>query len=469
MTTEQAGSQPRSVRLFPHQAAFVETFFAPGTKRILLLRGRVGLGKTTAIAVLAGRLLREQPAARVLILVPAALGRQYVELVQRTGVAALWVDRFKLRELLDRAGQGDLWPQGSALVLSADFAKLDDVVPRLRGIQWDLVIADEVHWFTGMRAELLRGVAETSTRVVLSTLTNAELPEGISSGGASVVDWGRDSLADGHGQRLHGVAPPIVREVPFTLTEAESSLERTLRAQSEALVHGTGLQLMAESLLSSLQSSPAALENALRMVQAGAADVELPLDPESDALPNEGASSAPDRAAAEAAERAAGRVLHELEAVREDSKLDTFTKLLENLVRGGAPGVRIAVLTDYLSTLFYLAAEVHALGREELILHSGSSVEDRERTVAALIDAGRVLVATRAGSSITHGLSGVTDLVLYDLPRTKDALMETIGAFDSIGRVEQLRVHALVPTAEIARGSIELLRGSFPSGPGPQG
>jgi len=464
---EQAGGQPWSVSLFPHQAVFLETFFAPGTKRTLLLQGRVGLGKSTAIAAVIGRLLREQPAARALVLVAGALGRQYVELVQRTRADVLWVDRFKLRELLDRVGEGDLWPQGCALVLSVDFAKQDDVVSRLRAVQWDLVIADEVHGFTGMRAEVLRRVAERAKRVLLSTLGHTELPEGVSSGGVTVVDWERDSVADRQGERLSRVAPPIVLEVPFTLTDAESSLARTLRAQSESLAHGTRLRLIAESLRSSLQSSPAALEAALRMIEAGAAGVELPLDPEEDAPSDQGANSAPERAAAETAERAAAKALRELEAVKEDSKLVAFTKVLENLIRRGAQGVRIAVMTDYLSTLYYLAAEVEARGREELVLHSGLSGEERARTVESLIDAGRVLIATRAGSTITSGLSRVTDLILYDLPRTKNALIEAIGAFDSIGREEQLRVHALVPTAEAAKDPIELLRRSFPSTPVP--
>src|SRR5438093_11393649 len=89
------------MKLLPHQGALIETFFDPASKRLILLRGEVGLGKSVALAALASRLLQEQPTARVLFLVPAAMRSQFAERLRERSTPILLVDRYQFREMLD--------------------------------------------------------------------------------------------------------------------------------------------------------------------------------------------------------------------------------------------------------------------------------------------------------------------------------------------------------------------------------
>src|SRR5262245_51480643 len=159
------------LKLLPHQSALVETVLAPSTERVVLLRGDVGLGKGAALIGLATRLLKEQPASRVLVLVPAvALQHQFVERFREQGVPAVLLDRYRLREMLDAAPEPELWRPGVVAVVNLDFAKRPDVQDRLTDTRWNLVIADEAHSIRGARADLLRAVMAVAERVVLTTL-----------------------------------------------------------------------------------------------------------------------------------------------------------------------------------------------------------------------------------------------------------------------------------------------------------
>ena len=56
------------MRLLPHQLAFVETVFNPASKRVILLRADVGLGKSAALVAVFGRLTKNWPVARALLI-----------------------------------------------------------------------------------------------------------------------------------------------------------------------------------------------------------------------------------------------------------------------------------------------------------------------------------------------------------------------------------------------------------------
>ena len=181
----QADTRDLPLKLLPHQAALVETVLDPSTKRVVLLRGDVGLGKGAALIGLATRLLKEQPASRALVLVPAvALQHQFVERFREQGVSAVLVDRYRLREMLDAASGPELWRPGLVAVLSLDFAKRPDVRDRLTATRWDLVIADEAHSIRGARAEVLRAVMADAQRIVLTTLPGLDLPDTLPIQGA---------------------------------------------------------------------------------------------------------------------------------------------------------------------------------------------------------------------------------------------------------------------------------------------
>jgi superfamily II DNA or RNA helicase len=156
----------------------------------------------------------------------------------------------------------------------------------------------------------------------------------------------------------------------------------------------------------------------------------------------------------------ATRVLQEIEAIDGDSKLDAFGGVLSEL---GAkmPFRRICVLTQYLGTLYYLAAEIEGRGMACQLLHGGLNAEDRHKSLTLILDSGVLLVGTIAVMTEGFALPEITDLILYDVPWSTIWLQQVLGRFDRFGRRSQLTVHVLTPSNSsdgfMAR-SIDILR-----------
>jgi hypothetical protein len=360
------------------------------------------------------------------------------------------VDRYRFREMLDSTTGQDVWPGGMVAVLSLDFAKQPDVRESLAATRWDLVIADEAHSIRGARAEALRQVGASAERVVLATLPDLETPDAFPAEDATVVEWRRDRVVDHDGKRLDAVPRPVLHEVRFSLTPAEMSLRATVGDLCQSLGGATGAEgLRAMTLLRSLESSPVALETALQRLTAGLTaqeDMEQLLEsPDEEAL-EERLTGRIDRPSAEEAVGVARRALQEIEKISSDSKLGAFGELLNHLNKAKMPFRGICAITDYLATLYYLAAEIEGRGMTCHLLHGGMGPEDRHRSATLFASTGGILLATRAAISEGVTLGEVTDLVLYDIPPRKVALQQLLGRFDRFGRLSQLNVHVLVPS-----------------------
>jgi len=454
-----------SMRLLPHQIAFVETFFNPASKRVILLRGEAGLGKSGALVALASKFLRERPTARALFVVPgAALRAHFVDKLRDAGVPTLSVDRYQFREMLDSAPGKQLWPAGVVAVLSREFARQEDIRDALAAARWDLLIVDEAHQFRGTLAgKVLRQVGEASDRIVLATLPNLELPDGFPEAEATVVQWRRDQVVDHDGALLDAIPRPILHEVPFSLSPAELSQAETVGEVCRMFEGGTTQQRwVARSLLRSLQSSPAALEGALQRIAEIRNRVAHGMEPPPESTDDDSLEDQLcgwlDPPTADKVARIAARALSAIEAVGSDSKLVAFGALLSRLSEVRTPFTRITVVTEYLGTLFYLAAEIESLGQTCYVFHGGMNAESRQSTLALFSSGGGILTATRATMSEGVALSEVTDLVLYDVPGREVALRQVLGRFDRFGRRTQLNIYALLPTNS-AEGSISESRG----------
>lgn len=452
-----------SLELLPHQAAFVDAVFGAAGKRITLLRGDVGLGKSTALVALAGRLLQERPRARSLFLVPAALRRQFVDMLRKAGAPALLVDRYRFREMVDSASGTELWPTGVVAVLSPEFARQVDILDSLASTDWDLVVADEAHLFRGARAELLRRVGAVARRLVLASASTISLPDGLSIEDVGEVQWRRDQLVDRDGSPLDVVARPALHEVRFDLSESERSLMSAVGELSRILEEGTPQQQWrGTSILRSLRSSPAALEaRLLRLaaVLAPLAEAGASLDAtDEEEEAGDGTAWHVDRPMAEKLGEVVRRALQEVGAIQVDSKVVAFGRLLAQL---NMSGTRICVLSDFLATSYYLVAEIEGRGRPCQLLHGGMGLDDRLRALMTFKATGEILVTTRAVLAEGINLSHVTDLVLYDTPESKLALQQVLGRFDRFGRRSQLSIHGLVPlsgTEAMGSAPIQLLR-----------
>jgi ERCC4-related helicase len=471
--------KPLAIQLLPHQAAFVETFFEPASKRVIVLRADVGLGKSTALIALCSRLLQERTKARVLIVVPAQLRAQFAHKLRDTGVPSFDVDRYRYREMLDCRVSGELWPAGNVIVIAREFARQHDIRNSLASTRWDVLIVDEAHQFrAGMARDLIRHVGESSERIVLSEVLGVDSPDSSSDENATLVVWRREQVVGLDGKPLDVTPRPALRELRYDVSSAELILAQTVAELCQVLQSGTSQQsFIARSWLRSFQSSPAALESKLPKLasvrgQATQQDEVLLDDLEDEASVENLLGHWLNPEVAQKAATVADRLAEGIEGLGSDSKLNALVELMNQMTKPGQSLRRICVVTDYIPTLFYIAEGLETQGLYIFVapevqggrfwlLHGSMNYEDRQSSIAAFRGNGGVLIATSAAVSEANAMPDVTDLVLYDVPSGGQAMQQVLGRFDRFGRRTQLNVYALFPSPDTlgtASESIQLLR-----------
>ena len=445
MSSSGIKTKAAPLELSPHQAVFVETVFNPVSKRVILLRANAGLGKSSALIAVARQLLLDRPTARILFLTPnLAMQSWLVDRLRNIGISSLGVDRYRYREMLDATIGEGVWPQGVITVMSRNFAKHSDILESLAATNWDLVIADEAHGFTGADAEALREIGASAARILLAF---AFLPEHhlfnvFPAEDTTVVEWPL-SLVFAHGEEPR----PILNEVPFTLNEAELNLRATVGELFELLGSGTGAQaLNTVTLLSSLESSPTALEGVLQRIIQGSEEhviTDAPMDNMDNELIN-GREMGIDRDFAEKVNSIAVHALEDIEAISSDSKLSAFSALMTGLSTGGITDKSVCIITNYESTLYYLAAEIEDRDMTYHLLHSRIPADDRDRVLTQLSNVRGVLMTTLAPLQGVE-LNGFSDLILYDIPASKEELWVVLSRFVGSGLSSHLNIHVLAP------------------------
>lgn len=127
----------------PHQIEAVYGEMLPRLPLRFLLADDPGAGKTIMAGLYIKELMIRGDVERCLIVAPGSLVAQWEEeLFDKFGL------RFDVltRDLLDSTHLGDVFAQRSRLIARVDqIARRDDVVERLRGVDWDLVVVDEAH------------------------------------------------------------------------------------------------------------------------------------------------------------------------------------------------------------------------------------------------------------------------------------------------------------------------------------
>jgi ATP-dependent helicase HepA len=125
------------IDLHPHQAFVAGTVILDPVRRYVLA-DEVGLGKTIEAGIILHDLLSRRPDARVLVLTPGPLTRQWLcEMHSSFGGQG-----FRLADL-HPIDDIDL-KQWTKVICSTDFA-LDGLDDDLTHVRWDMVIVDEVH------------------------------------------------------------------------------------------------------------------------------------------------------------------------------------------------------------------------------------------------------------------------------------------------------------------------------------
>ncbi len=147
---------------------------AHGNRRVLIA-DEVGLGKTIQAGLIISELVRREPAARVLVLVPAAILDQWIgELARRFDVTAREADRLGLETIARGLPPGDNpWRRAGVWIASLDYVKQPHVRASLPPLAWDLVVVDEAHAACGdsERHDTCRQITTRSRRVLLLTAT----------------------------------------------------------------------------------------------------------------------------------------------------------------------------------------------------------------------------------------------------------------------------------------------------------
>jgi hypothetical protein len=225
---------------------------------------------------------------------------------------------------------------------------------------------------------------------------------------------------------------------------------------------GTAWQhLLAKSILRRLKSSPAAIEGSLARIREArnrAAHAMAPMDGSAgDEFLDDEPNGYIDPSVMVEAGPIASRALDILEESGSDSKVATLAALLEHINAAKTSSTRVCVLTEFVATVFYLAAEIESRGQACQVFHGGMPADERQRTLSLFASEGGVLVATRGVVSGSVSLSEVTDLVLYDTPGSLAALQSVLGRVDRFGRTAQLNIQVLVPSYDVAGGDIESL------------
>lgn len=131
------------VEPLPHQIEAVYGEMLPRQPLRFLLADDPGAGKTIMAGLYIKELMIRGDVERCLIVTPGSLvGQWEEELLDKFGL------RFELvtRELLDSASPGDIFAERDRLIARIDqLARRDDLVERLRQVDWDLVVVDEAH------------------------------------------------------------------------------------------------------------------------------------------------------------------------------------------------------------------------------------------------------------------------------------------------------------------------------------
>jgi hypothetical protein len=471
MTGYATGKRENSPDLLPHQAAFIEQFFADPSKRGHRLQSDVGLGTSYTVVHLIKRALEREAYTRVVLFAPKALLTQMRDMLTSNRVDAEVVDRFRYRELQDAAPMGNaVWSTSKAFLLSLDFARQADIAGSLAAVPWNLVVVLEAHLLRGSREELVRQLLASSPdlRILLigpppdvqdlATVRNQSSIVGIAApvwemavapfglDDLQKTTWRRTEVLDHAGKRLFVQSTRGLEVIQFQQEPAERQVHEAFQ-KAAGVVRSTdgSASPLADILLRALSSSPLAAECVVRRLQnrvghtvAEIADTQNEQDDATDA---DEINLIPD-------ERNSGliEVLNDcligLESLSADSKLNALVQRLVAWQRRGSLTESICVLTEYRSTLFCLQTELEQVGVHSYLLHGLMNFDERSRTILEFKERGGVLVAT---SAIATGfaLPFLDVLIFYDLPRSSLILRQLLGHFDCFDRTTPLDVKVL--------------------------
>jgi superfamily II DNA or RNA helicase len=449
--------------ILPHQLE-PALALANGVRRVLIA-DEVGLGKTIQAGLAIAEVMRRHTAARVLLLVPAALRDQWTdELRARFLLECLVADRHGLDDLTRSGARGENpWRRAGIWITSLDYLKQPHVLHALPPQPWDLVVIDEAHTACGDSGRHTAGhtVARTSRRLILLTATPHDGDAGkferlLALGSLPIAG---DALAMFRRTR-ESLAPATRRPARWlvvTPAEPERRLLDALIAFEQAALGAAGsnrrdaalllLSVFRKRALSTASALSVSLERRLAWLTEPEVAYRFDwLQPRLDFDADDDVGDEDRRALTGDIGLAAGhertwirRLLTLAEAARrEETKIARLASLLR---RTTEPAV---VFTEFRHSLDALASRLRHV-RPCAVLHGGQSSGERRRELDRFLNgSASVLLSTDVASlglNLQHRARWVVSL---ELPWNPARLEQRAGRVDRIGQTRPVHVTLMV-------------------------
>jgi hypothetical protein len=457
MFGESADEQFQSVGLLSHQVAFVDAVISAVPPARFLLVAPPGFGKSQAISS-AVRILtsRNTTPTRCLVIVPAAVQAVWAALLHGiVGVEPMVVNAPVYRLIqAETPSEQNPWATHPCIVTSIDFLKKGQRVEEAVGVPWDLVVLDEVQWYTvgterGNAAQQIWEADRVSVAIAASTSPEqVDWLMGVPQ--VRVFRWGHEAIRDWDDTR--NVPGRRVETTTYKVSAPEQEFGCRFNDFLDALPEKPAVGLMRTILLGRWRSSPYAVEQSLRRTLIGAEsltdysreaeDLSAEYVPDDEIDP----SSLPYETDWDV-QQCQG-LLHVLEQIAEDSKWAACESLLRGIRVGEERS--IVLFTEFVDTAEYVSSLAQSSGWRTHLISGAVAVDERQQAVLSAQSEPSVLIVT---TGTTEGLNlSITDHVLhYDISERPEALLRRYGACAYSGSRFPLVYHHFL----VAEGSVE--------------
>lgn len=401
--------------LAEHQQAFISSFFSPTAARCQILVASPGMGKTTTALEIIAETYRLDTTSKILFIAPQVLCLQAADILQSRVLSpdSFYFSRQRIRELAATSNTAD-WPT-RIVVVPDTVAKQADVSERLRAVGWDLIVVDEANRSPSLVQTFMPKLAHQ--RVLLVTSLDFHPGEEATFSQFHETRWDAD--------QLNPTQQPNIRSIKYNRSKAEQNVMERVASLTTELNDTKEARVFRQTIQQASMSSFNALEQLLTRqlgILNDPSTASLPLG----GLPEDFATREVDLTVASPWKdrvNSTEKLLALLDAIANtpvDSKLAALLVLIDGIANRRSH-YGLWIVTSFRATAWYLRSSLSELAPGVNILTADmpysravelSEVTSREHSI---------LVSTLAS---TKGLQfpGITDVVLYDEPRTKNVL-----------------------------------------------
>jgi superfamily II DNA or RNA helicase len=409
--------------LHPYQADFVADFLAPSSEEYHHLIAPIGMGRTATTLAIVQDLVERGKARRILILVDRVLIREaFTQQLRRSrkwDLPIRTVDERVYRELEASVEVGvSPFQRPMVTIMTVRTAAKDSIMSSVVAIMWDLVIVDGMSGYSSSQRELVVQLLKTNTakRALLISSgfddkSTSILPDNMS---VKVTQWSSDET-DWFGNRVLPKQRRVILSYERSL--AERKLLAQLRETYYGLVNSQILMRLASSSLYALEQSLRRQRNRLTHGVPSTVFQSQSQDSLDAYAEIDNASTSPEERRA----RSPGlleikRLLHELDEITTDSKLQALLNTLQSL--GVCASNKVCIFSSYASTVYYLHASFTDLIRSVFQVSGSTSSEEVYRTTERFSRTGGVIIVSDA-VLLGLDLGDVSIGISYDLPANR--------------------------------------------------